>query len=921
MSSFLYQLGQLLVRRRRWVIVAWLLVLAIAVGLAGFNKGTDDTFAVPGTQSQDALDYLGRVFPETSGSSAQLVIVAPAGQNVTALGAAPTATAVDQLTKLHQVASVINPFDPAPKTDTPPGSPQPRIQAPISTDHRAAILTAQLTVALADVTPETRDQITRIGQQLATDIGHGVSVHVGGPAFSNPVPKLSPTEGIGLLIALLVLLVVFGSLIAAGMPLLTAILGVAISVALIYSATVFTPVSSTAPMLAVMLGLAVGIDYALFLLSRHRDQLADGLEVGESVARATATAGSAVTFAGLTVIIALLGLFVGGIPFLTTMGLAAASAVAVAVAIAVTLIPALMALAGERLRPKTKPTQAKTTATTRLRRIEWSRLWVQTATRKPVVTVVVIVAGLAVCALPATELRLALPDNGSEEHGSPARDTYDVIDEHFGPGYNGPLIVTADIIASTDPIGVVNKIAEDIAHLPGVASVPLATPNPKADTGIIQVVPTTAPDSAQTETLVNTLRAQREHFQKAYGTDTAVTGITAVGVDVSAQLGAALLPFGVLVVGLSLVLLAMVFRSVWVPVKATAGYLLSVGAAFGATSFVFQQGHFATMLGVDRVGSVVSFLPIILMGVLFGLAMDYEVFLVSRIRESYVHQGDPQQAIESGFISASRVVVAAAVIMFAVFAAFVPEGSAVIKPIAFSLAIGVFVDAFLVRMTLVPAVLALLGRRAWYLPGAIDRRLPIFDAEGDGLMHELRLADWPEPGCDDAIDATGLTRTDDRGRNVYAGINLAVPRGSVVVLHGPGPAGKTALLYTLAGRVGRIAGDLKVLGHVLPQHMRTVRRQVAVVTCHDTAAPEAALDEALANDIELILIDDADIVIRTTSRDRVREVLADRRSASGRPVTFVVTCQDLARIADLLPDDTDSIHTVDLNPATAGASK
>jgi RND superfamily putative drug exporter len=918
MSSFLYQLGHLLVRRRRWVIVAWLLVLVVAGGLASFNKGTDDTFAVPGTQSQDALDYLGRVFPETSGSSAQLVIV-PAGQDVTALSAAPTAAVVDQLAKLQQVASVINPFNPAPKTDTPPGSPQPRIQPPISADHRAAILTAQLTVALADVTPETRDQITRIGGDLASAIGHGVSVHVGGPAFSNPVPKLSPTEGIGLLIALLVLLVVFGSLIAAGMPLLTAILGVAISVALIYAATVFTPVSSTAPMLAVMLGLAVGIDYALFLLSRHRDQLADGLDVEESVARATATAGSAVTFAGLTVIIALLGLFVGGIPFLTTMGLAAACAVAIAVAIAVTLIPALMAVAGERLRPRTKSGAVKKPI--RIRRIEWSRLWVQMVTRKPLVTVVVIVAGLAVCALPAAHLRLALPDNGSEEHGTPARETYDVIDEHFGPGYNGPLIVTADIIASTDPIGVVNKLADEIAQLPGVASVPLATPNPKADTGIIQVVPTTAPDSAQTETLVNTLRDQRRHFNQAYGVDTAVTGVTAVGVDVSAQLGAALVPFGVLVVGLSLVLLAMVFRSVWVPVKATAGYLLSVGAAFGATSFVFQQGHFATVLGVDRVGSVVSFLPIILMGVLFGLAMDYEVFLVSRIRESYVHQGDPQQAIESGFISASRVVIAAAVIMFAVFAAFVPEGSAVIKPIAFSLAIGVFVDAFLVRMTLVPAVLALLGRRAWYLPGAIDRRLPIFDAEGDGLMHELRLADWPEPGCEDAINAAGLARTDDRGHDVYAGIDLTVPRGSILVLHGPGPAGKTALLYTLAGRVGRIAGDLKVLGHVLPQHMRTVRREVAVVACHDTARPEAALDEALANDVELILIDDADVVIRTTSRERMCEVLSDRQGASGRPVTFVVTCQDLARVADLLPDDTDSIHTVDLNPATAGVTR
>jgi putative drug exporter of the RND superfamily len=490
-----------------------------------------------------------------------------------------------------------------------------------------------------------------------------------------------------------------------------------------------------------------------------------------------------------------------------------------------------------------------------------------------------------------------LPDNGTEEEGTPARDTYEVVSEHFGPGYNGPLIVTADIITSTDPIGVVNKIADDISHLPGVASVPLASPNPKADTGVIQVVPAAAPDSAETETLVKAIRGQHQHFQDTYGVDTAVTGITAVGIDVSKQLSGALLPFAILVVGISLVLLAMVFRSIWVPVKATAGYLLSVGAAFGATSFVFQQGHLASTLHVTHTGSVVSFLPIILMGVLFGLAMDYEVFLVSRIREHFVHQGDPHEAIESGFISASRVVVAAAVIMFAVFAAFVPEGSATIKPIAFSLAVGVFVDAFLVRMTLVPAVLALLGRRAWGLPGWIDRRLPIFDAEGDALIHELRLADWPSPESDDAVNACGLRRVDDRGREVYAGVDIELGREQLLAIHGHGPAGKSALLFTVAGRVRRIEGDLKVLGHVLPQHINAVRREVAVISCHETLDPAADVAAALADDVQLILIDDVDAVLRRDARERLRQYFSDRTAS------FVITCQDPALIADLLPTD------------------
>jgi RND superfamily putative drug exporter len=599
-----------------------------------------------------------------------------------------------------------------------------------------------------------------------------------------------------------------------------------------------------------------------------------------------------VIFAGLTVLIALLGLSVAGIAFLTTMGLAAAAAVAIAVAIAVTLVPALMAFAGERLRPKTLKPRKKGPPRARV-----SRQWVRLVTRVPLLTVVGVIAGLAVCALPAAGLRLALPDNGTEEDGTPARDTYEVVSEHFGPGYNGPLIVTADIITSTDPIGVVNKIADDISHLPGVASVPLATPNPKADTGVIQVVPAAAPDSAETEALVKAIRGQHQHFQDTYGVDTAVTGITAVGIDVSKQLSGALLPFAILVVGISLVLLAMVFRSIWVPVKATAGYLLSVGAAFGATSFVFQQGHLASALGVTHTGSVVSFLPIILMGVLFGLAMDYEVFLVSRIREHFVHQGDPHEAIESGFISASRVVVAAAVIMFAVFAAFVPEGSATIKPIAFSLAVGVFVDAFLVRMTLVPAVLALLGRRAWGLPGWIDRRLPIFDAEGDALIHELRLADWPSPDTDDAINASGLRRVDDRGREVYAGVDIKLGRGQLLVIHGHAPAGKSALLFTIAGRVRRIEGDLKVLGHVLPQHINTVRREVAVISCHETLDPAADVAAALADDVRLILIDDVDLVLHREARERLRQYFSDRKAS------FVLTCQDPALIADLLPTD------------------
>ena len=901
MSSFLYRLGRAAARRRVLVVAVWL-VLLVGVGSAtlAFNQGTDDTFAIPGSESQDALDHLGHVFPQVAGTSAQLVLLVPDGQQVdTPAIRRAVDEVVTRIGEMPQVAMTFNPFDDS-------------VDGALSQDGRAALIAVPLTVDLAQVDPGTKSSLTQVADDLAAQVGDGAQVFTGGDAFSNRVPKLSPTEGIGLLIALVVLLFTFGSLVAAVMPLATAILGVGISVAAIYLATLVMPISSTAPMLAVMLGLAVGIDYALFLLSRHRDQLAEGLDVEESIARATATAGSAVVFAGLTVVIALLGLAVAGIPFLTTMGVAAALGVMVAVGIAETLVPALMSFAGTRLTPR------RTTRRQHPRRPhpQVARAWVRLVTRKPLVTVAVVVITLGASALPAAQLRLALPDNGAEEHGTPARTTYDVVAEHFGVGYNGPLIVTADIIQSTDPIGLVNKLADEIRTLPGVASVPVATPDPKGDTGVIQVIPTTGPDDERTDQLVELLRSQEQHFLDAYQTQTAVTGITAVGIDVSSQLGSALVPFGALVAGLSLVLLAMVFRSLWVPVKATVGYLLSVGAAFGATSFVFQQGHGAGLLGVTHTGSVISFLPIVLMGVLFGLAMDYEVFLVSRIREHYAHHHDAPAAIEAGFVAASRVVVAAAAIMFGVFAAFVPEGSATIKPIAFGLAVGVFVDASVVRMTLVPAVLALLGDRAWGLPPALDRLLPVFDVEGDSLVHELRLADWPGADADEAVSARDLTLDDDRGRPVYDGVDLHVPRGDVLVIHGPGPSGKSALLFTLAGRVTKARGDLKVLGHVLPQHVHALRPQVVVVSGAEDTDPAWTIATGLADDAEIVFIDDVDRVLRPHTRDALRTLLAERRTRSGRVVSYVLTCQDPARIGDLLPTGTHT-HLLTRQPVEA----
>jgi RND superfamily putative drug exporter len=925
MSNQLYGLGRTMARYRVLVLAVWVVVLAAAGSTAGvLQKGTDDSVDIPGASSMVALRHLKHVFPELGGTSAQLVIVVPAGNRVDAPAVrSAVAGTVRELGRVNQVILAVDPFAEGTRNA-------------VSADGRAAVLDVYLTVDLLHVAPSTDRQIEQLArklqQQLRARAGGGVTVHVGGDAFGDRVPHLSLTEGVGLLIALAVLVTMFGSMVISGMPIATALLGVGVSTSGIYAATSVTPIMSTAPMLAVMLGLAVGIDYALFILSRHRDQLAEGLDVEESVARATATAGSAVVVAGLTVVIALLGLAVVGIPFLTTMGVAAASAVLVAVLVALTAMPALIAVAGERLRRRPSRLRAllarrQAPASGRVpggrRRNRIARWWVGVVTARPLVTVLVVVVGLGACAVPARNLHLSLPDNGTLDPGTPARVTYDLVNEHFGAGYNSPLLLTLDVLPSTDPIGLTDAVARDVTRIEGVAAVSLATPNRSGDTSVIVVIPASAADSPQTDRLARRLRDLGPTILDRYGVSSAVTGTNAVTMDISRRLGAALLPFGLLVVGLSVVLLMMVFRSVVVPVKAALGYLLSVGTALGATTYVFGDGHFAGLLRVQHVGSVISFLPIIVMGVLFGLAMDYEMFLVSRMRERYVHHKDADAAVREGFCAASTVVTAAATIMIGVFAAFVPDGTSSVKPIAFALAVGVFADAFLVRMTLVPAVLSLLGERAWWLPGWLDRRLPVFDVEGQGLVRELRLRDWPEPGAGTAsvgasvvgapvVAARDLVVRDDRGRDVVHGVSFVVNPGRVLVLRGARPCGKSALLLTLAGRVAAFGGDLKVCGRVLPQRRREVRRSVALVPCRE-GDPLPVARQAVADGVRLLLIDDLDVVVRPDQWERLRLLLADALAAGAwssgvprAPAAVVVTCAraDLVeRVVADLPTD------------------
>ncbi len=816
MSTFLYALGHAVARHRWRALLVWVLLTVLCFGVSSVAKGAlVNDYSIPGTESQAGIDTLDQRFPQASGTTGQLVFQSKSGPISDHKSAIESQ--IKAIEKVKHVSSVDDPFASGAVGTISDNKEfaQSQIQFDVSvTDLNETTIHE---VEKAAVTPAGQNYITTLGGDMYTPTGAGVGL----------------TDLIGVFVAFVVLSITFGSLVAAGLPLITAGLGVGITMSTILTIASVATISTTTPTLALMIGLAVGIDYGLFIVTRHRRQLAQGLTVEESIAQASATAGSAVVFAGTTVIIALCGLAVANIPFLTVMGVAAACGVAVAVCAALTLLPAFLAICGNRLRPKEKSHAVKLAAKAAAGRTMGAH-WVAIVTKIPALTVAVVLLVIGVAAFPVKDLALALPDNGSAEPGTPPRTTFDLIAKEFGPGFNAPLLVTSDIITSTDPKGTVQSLADDIAKIPGVKAITKQTPNQTADLGLVRAVPEWAQSDPRTTELVGKIRAQAPGWEdKLKISDITVTGTTAVAIDVNSRLSGALVPFGLVVVGLALLLLMIVFRSVAVPIKAALGYLLSIGAALGTVTACFIWGWGAGPLGISAIGPIVSFLPIILMGVLFGLAMDYEVFLVSAIREDYVHsaahpglQNRAGHAIRTGFISSARVVTAAAVIMISVFAAFIPEGSSTIKPIAVGLAVGVFVDAFLVRMTLVPAVLALLGDKAWWMPKRLDAALPHIDVEGSALVRHVEQVDWDEAHPAIAIRGEGALIAAGSGP---APVELSVPTQATVSYDHPDPGVRTALVWTLAGWRKPAGGVLSVLGQVLPEEAGYVRKLVRVI--------------------------------------------------------------------------------------------
>ena len=828
MSSSLYKLGRSMARAPWRVIGVWavigVILGAVAVGLGGTLQ---EDIQIPGTESQDGLDMLGERFPEMSGTSGQFVFITDDGSSIDAHQA--------DITRIMEDAANIDGVREAPD---PFGEQAPGTR---NDDDTAIIGNIQMDGDLGEFPAEALDELT----ELAEDSSNGpLTVHAGGQIFTQTTVPLSWTEVLGVLIALVVLAVTFRAIVPAVIPIVTAITGVAAAMAAVLSIAAGIDIPSVTPTLAIMLGLAVGIDYALFIVSRHRDQLREGMDVTESVGEALATSGSAVIFAGATVVIALVGLFVTGIPFLTLMGLASAFTVSLAVVIALTLLPAILGLLGERLRPRgarrvdtashsadeppTEPIEAASDETAPQQkntdRVPLTTRWARLVTRAPIVTIVLVILAVTSLAIPAKDLRLGLPDMGTEPKGTMVRETYDLISDEFGAGYNAPLLLTADIINTTDPVGVVDELADKVKALDGVEAVQLATPNRGGDLAVIVIIPEGGQTSPATAELVHTLRDDRDQWEKDLTiSDITVTGQTAATVDITQKLSDALLPFALFVVGLSLILLTMVFRSIWVPLKASIGYLISVGVAFGVVTMIFEYGWGNDALGIGVVGPVISFMPIIVMGVLFGLAMDYEVFLVSRMREDYVHSGDARGSVVTGFTASAGVVIAAALIMIAVFASFIPESTFMIQPIAVGLAVGVAVDAFVVRMTLVPAVLALLGDRAWHLPAWLDRMLPRLDVEGEGLVHVLEHRRWTEENGPAALRLDDVVVPLLDGSGTLGPLTGSISPGTLLVARSADDAVLRTFLALAAGRAKPDSGTVAMGERLLSEDMGAVQ--------------------------------------------------------------------------------------------------
>ncbi|HST84497.1 MAG TPA: MMPL family transporter [Kineosporiaceae bacterium] len=716
MSTYLYRLARWCFRHRRVTLAGWLVALVAAVAIASLSGGkTSEMVTIPGTEAQQVTSVLKIKLPAAAGASTQVVFATPTGDISDAKYRAAITAVVKELGTVSQVTNASDPFE----------------RNALSPDKHVALSTVSYDVAAVDVKTATLDALDP-AVTAARDAG--VQVEFGGEIY----PKATPAhiaEIIGLLVAFVVLLFTFGSFVAAGVPLATAVLGLGITIMGITAIASVVNISSASTSVSSLLGLSCGIDYALFILARHRSNLIEGHEPEEAVGRAAGTAGSSVLFAGLSVIIALCGMSVVGIPFLTAMGLTGALSVAMALLVSLTLLPAAFGFLGERagrfsrlpaLRRAEPAAHIAAHAPEQLTGTRWTR-WV-VRRRVPVLLTGVVL--LAVMSFPVTKMDLGLPGAGSSPTSDTSRRAYDLTTAHFGPGYNGTLAVLADGATTASA----TQISTALSKLPGVATSSVSVVS--NGIALISIVPTTGPNDSATTDLVHRIREDRSTLEAVTGAHILVGGLAATNIDVSAKLADALPIFLITIVVLAFLLLTFAFRTILVPIKSITGFLLSAGAAMGSQVALFQWGWGERILGIEPTQTL-SFLPIILLAIMFGLSSDYEIFVVSRIKEHFTKNGDARHAVILGAGQSARVVTAAALIMTAIFVAVLSTPDPTVQAIGFSFAVGVFIDAFIVRLTLVPAAMAIIGDKIWYHPTWFARYVPDPDIEGEQLESKL----------------------------------------------------------------------------------------------------------------------------------------------------------------------------------------
>jgi RND superfamily putative drug exporter len=704
---------------RKTAIAGWVLAL-VSIGAIGLSVGADFTedFSLPASDSQEAFDLLEERFPAQSGETATIVYKAGAG-----VEAKPVRQRMEgvfaEVGKRPHVQEVIDPYGPGGKAE-------------IAADGEIAFATVQFDEPIEEL--EAGEAKAVMDVALAAS-GPGLQVAMGG----QPIEEVRAEEegadftfAVGLMAAVVVLLLTFGSLVAMGLPIVSALFALGVGLSLVTLGTHVFPTANFAPTLAAMIGLGVGVDYALFILTRFRNGLDEGLEPRPAAIAAIDTAGRAVLFAGTTVIIALMGMLLLGLSFLYGVATAAAFAVLMTMTAALTLLPALLTIAGRRIDRLRVPGLGRREPST-AEDTRWFR-WSREIQRRPVPAALLSGALLLALCIPTLSLRLGSDDAGTDPAGSTTREAYDLLAEGFGPGFNGPLQIVAALPGDGEA-GALNDLRSQLEREEGVAGTTPVELNPAGDTGLFQVYPTTSPQSEATTVLLDRIRNELvPPLERETGARVHVGGITAIFEDFGAAIAAKLPLFIGVVVLLSALLLMTVFRSVLVPLKAICMNLLSIGAAFGLVVAVFQWGWGASLIGVDSTGPIVSFFPIFLFAIIFGLSMDYEVFLMSRIHEEWEHKRDATLAVTRGLALTGRVITAAAAIMITVFASFMIGEDRIIKLFGLGLSAAVFIDAVIIRTVLVPSLMQLFGRRAWWLPDWLDRILPrlhVEPSEGD----------------------------------------------------------------------------------------------------------------------------------------------------------------------------------------------